>query len=51
MVGILWAIFVILLIIWAAGWLAFHIASPLIHVLLVIAVIILIYNLVTGRSV
>lgn len=44
----LWTIFVILLILWLLGW-GFHIAGGLIHLLLVIAVIVLIINLVTGR--
>jgi hypothetical protein len=47
----LWTLFVILLILWLSGWLAFHIAGGLIHLLLVIALIVLVYNLVTGRRV
>ena len=46
----LWTIFAILLILWLLGW-GFHIAGSLIHLLLVIAVIVLIINLVTGRKV
>ncbi len=45
MAGILWAIFVILLILWLLGWLAFHVGT-VIHVLLIIAVIVLIWNLI-----
>jgi hypothetical protein len=44
----LWTIFAILLILWLLGW-GFHVAGSLIHILLVIAVIVLIFNLVTGR--
>ncbi len=44
----LWTIFVILLILWLMGW-GFHVAGNLIHALLVIALIILIINLATGR--
>ena len=44
----LWTIFVILLILWILGF-SFHIAGSLIHILLVIAVIVLIVNLITGR--
>ncbi len=44
----LWTIFAILLILWLLGW-GFHIAGGLIHLLLVIAVIVLVINLVTGR--
>ena len=44
----LWPIFVILLVLWLLGF-SFHIAGSLIHILLVIAVIVLIINLVSGR--
>jgi hypothetical protein len=49
MVTILWAILAVILILWLLGWLAVGIGGNLIHLLLVIALIILIYNLVTGR--
>lgn len=39
----------ILLILWALGFFAFHAAGGLIHILLVIGVIVLIWNFVTGR--
>ena len=39
----------ILVVLWALGFFAFHVAGGLIHILLVIAVIVIIYNLVTGR--
>ena len=44
----LWTIFVILLILWLLGW-VFHVAGGLIHLLLVIALIVLVINLLTGR--
>jgi hypothetical protein len=44
----LWTIFVILLILWLLGF-GFHVAGSLIHLLLVVAVVVLIINLVTGR--
>ena len=44
----LWAIIVILVVLWLLGF-SFHIAGSLIHLLLVVAVLILIYNLFTGR--
>lgn len=44
----LWTIFAILLILWLLGF-GFHVAGGLIHLLLVVAVIVLIINLVTGR--
>ena len=46
--NLLWAIIVILVILWLAGF-AMHIGGALIHALLVIAVIVLIFQLVTGR--
>jgi hypothetical protein len=45
----LWTIAVILLILWALGFLAFHVGGGLIHLLLVIAVIVIIWNLIAGR--
>lgn len=47
----LWGLIVVLVVLWLLGFLAFHIAGPLIHILLVIAVIVLIYQLITGRNV
>jgi hypothetical protein len=44
----LWTVFVVLLLLWILGF-SFHIAGSLIHVLLVIAVVVLIINLITGR--
>ena len=44
----LWTIFAILIILWLLGW-GFHVAGSLIHLLLVIAVIVAVINLVTGR--
>ena len=39
----------ILVVLWALGFFAFHVAGGLIHILLVIAVIVIILNFVTGR--
>ena len=44
----LWTIFVILLILWLLGF-SLHIAGGLIHILLVIAVVVLVINLISGR--
>lgn len=44
----LWTIFAILLILWLLGW-GFHLAGSLIHLILVIAVIVLLVELITGR--
>ena len=46
--NMLWAIFVILIVLWLLGF-TLHIAGGLIHILLVIALIVLVINLVTGR--
>jgi len=46
----LWTIVVILLILWLLGGFVFHVGS-LIHLLLVIILIVVIYQLVTGRRV
>jgi hypothetical protein len=44
----LWTIFVIVLVLWLLGF-SLHIAGSLIHLLLVVALIVLIVNLLTGR--
>lgn len=44
----LWTIFVLLLILWILGF-SFHVAGSLIHLLLVVAVVVLIIQLITGR--
>ena len=44
----LWTIFVILLVLWLLGF-TLHIGGGLIHLVLLIAVIVLIFNLITGR--
>jgi hypothetical protein len=46
----LWTVFVILLILWLLGF-SFHVAGGLIHLLLVIAVVVLIFNLISGRRI
>ena len=48
-VFMLWALVVILVVLWLAGFLVIHVGGALIHLLLVIAAIVLIYQLVTGR--
>jgi hypothetical protein len=40
---------IILLILWALGFFAFHLAGGLIHILLIIGIIVLIWNFVAGR--
>lgn len=45
----LWTIILILLVLWALGWGFVPAAGSLIHLLLVIAVIVLLIQLITGR--
>jgi len=40
---------IVLIILWALGFLAFHVTSGLIHLLLVVALIVIVARLVTGR--
>lgn len=44
----LWTIFIVLLILWLLGF-SLHVAGSLIHILLVIALVVLVINLVSGR--
>jgi len=44
----LWTIFVILVVLWLLGF-SLHIGGGLIHILLVVAVVVLIFNLISGR--
>jgi len=48
LVGILWTVAAVLAMVWLLG-LILHIGGSLIHLLLVIAVIVAVYNLLTGR--
>ena len=45
----LWTIFVILLILWVLGFATGTTFGGLVHLLIVVALIVLIYNLLTGR--
>ena len=45
----LWTIFVTLLILWLLGFVGFHVLGAYIHLLLVIALVVLIIQLITGR--
>jgi hypothetical protein len=49
--SILWAVIVALVILWLLGVIVVHISSGLIHLLLLAAAIILIYNVImSGRT-
>jgi hypothetical protein len=43
-------LFIILLLAWVLGFVAFHVAGGLIHLLLIVAVISLIFHFVRGRT-
>jgi hypothetical protein len=45
----LWTIVAILLILWLLGF-SFHVAGGLVHLLLVVALIVIVVNLLRGRS-
>jgi hypothetical protein len=47
--GILWAIIVVLFVLWLLGF-ALHFGGGLIHLVLVIAVVLIVINLLTGRG-
>jgi hypothetical protein len=46
----LWTIFVILLVLWMLGLVSSYTLGGFIHLLLVLALVILVVNLVTGRK-
>lgn len=46
----LWTILIVLIVLWALGF-GIGIAGNLIHLILVVALIVLIYQLITGRKV
>jgi hypothetical protein len=46
----LWTIFIVLLILWLLGF-SLHVAGGLIHLLLVVALVVLVINLMSGRRI
>ena len=49
--NLLWALAVILLVMWALGFGVYHVTGGLIHLLLVLAVIAVVVRLISGRRV
>jgi hypothetical protein len=47
----LWTIAVVLFILWLLGFVVLHVGGGLIHILLILAIIAVVWRLVTGRSV
>ncbi len=49
MAGLIWGIIVVLFVLWLLGF-AVHVGGGLIHLLLVIALVLLVFNIITGRG-
>jgi hypothetical protein len=49
MAGLIWGIIVILFVLWLLGF-ALHFGGSIIHLLLVIALVMLVFNIITGRG-
>lgn len=49
MAGLIWGIIVVLFVLWVLGF-AIHIGGGLIHLLLVIALVLLVFNIISGRG-
>ena len=47
--GMLWTIFVVLLILWLLGLVSSYTLGGFIHILLVLALVVLVINLLSGR--
>ncbi len=47
----LWTITIVLVVLWLIGWLALPTLGAWVHILLVLAVIVLIFNLLSGRRI
>jgi len=50
MVALLWLLIAILFVFWVVGFLVAHIAGPMIHLLLIVALVLLIWNLISPRE-
>jgi hypothetical protein len=49
MAGLIWGVIVVLFVLWVLGF-AIHVGGGLIHILLLIALVLLVYNVLTGRG-
>ena len=45
----MWAIAVVLIVLWLLGFVVIHVTSALIHLLLLVAIIAIVYNLIVGN--
>jgi len=48
--GLIWGIIVILFVVWLVGGVISHFSYGLLHILLVIALVLLVFNIITGRG-
>ncbi|MGO9835026.1 MAG: lmo0937 family membrane protein [Polyangiaceae bacterium] len=46
---LLWALAFVFVVLWALGFLAFHVTTGFIHMLLVVAVVVIVFRLISGR--
>jgi Flp pilus assembly protein TadB len=46
---LLWALAFVFVVLWALGFLAFHVTTGFIHMLLVVAVVVVVFRLISGR--
>jgi hypothetical protein len=49
MAGLIWGVIVVLFVLWVLGF-AIHVGGGLIHILLLIALVLLVFNVLTGRG-
>jgi hypothetical protein len=47
--SLLWVVAVVFFVLWLLGFAAFHVTSGFIHILLLLAVIAVVFRLVSGR--
>lgn len=46
----LWTIFAVLLVLWLLGWVGFHALGAYIHIVLLLALVVLVIQLFSGRG-
>jgi hypothetical protein len=49
--NMLWTLAVVFLVLWAMGFLAFHVTTGFIHLLLVVALVVVVIQLISGRRI
>jgi hypothetical protein len=45
----LWALAVVFVVLWAMGFVAFHVTTGFIHLLLIAALVVVVFQLMSGR--